>query len=131
MKPRSLVLDQDVEMLLEQISMQYRVPNYKTIKIMVEDNNLVIDSAKPKIILSALKTIPEYADEYDRLKNSGYGWINLQAAGIYKDILICIIEYPNQFEKAKKTSINFSGPFRNRDTGEYDWDVQGHFEVIL
>lgn len=110
----------DIERLLENFSREIRNVDYDQIKVAVEDRssqNNFIDGRIP-ILKTKVYSIEEYSQEYHSQKNKGYSWINLQLAGMHNNELIIVISYPARINNIEKTSVNFSGPFVNVNTGK-------------
>jgi hypothetical protein len=72
----------------------------------------LIDGIRYQCKSGNLSTPENYAQRFDWLQAQGYGWINLQAAGIFQDNLLVIIETPKEKRKdlGIPVSINISGP---------------------
>ncbi len=122
-------LEEDILSLIECLSENLTIPKYKSIKIILDEDIDYIGGEVPKIKETSMLSINDYSEVYESLKHEGMSWINLQAAGVYNKILICIVEHPKHTTGSIKTSINFSGPFRSKVTGEFDWNISEHFQI--
>lgn len=79
-----------------------------------------------KIPESALMSVKEYEDRFGELLLSGYSWVNLNFAGIFKNNAIVFVEYPRQSSGCSKAkvSVNLSGP-----EGK-EWDLSKKLCVV-
>jgi len=61
---------------------------------------------------SALATPEEYVAKFEEHLNTGYSWVNMNAAGILEGAFLLVIELPKHSNPLwkNKTSVNFSGP---------------------
>jgi len=76
---------------------------------------------------SSFFTPDEYLERFDDLLHEGYSWINMSGYGVLNSTLIIAIELPREIVGVPygKTSINFSGPRIDINTGKYVWNAEG------
>lgn len=122
----------DIKNLLKWLSGKYKIPRYKDLRIAVYTDDVICDSSDMKIALYKKEFYPieEYRSEYDIKRCKGYSWINMQCAGLYKNDLVIVIEYPSNVMGVAETSINFSGPFQSKDGNSLEWDIETMFKLI-
>lgn len=79
---------------------------------------------------NSLKSIDEYRERFWALLGQGYSWINLNAAGIFHENLLVIVEVPNQKHTTprNKVSVNLSGP--SLKNGVPQWDIRKKVSII-
>jgi hypothetical protein len=90
--------------------------------LLVEDRSF-LNETKYHVKRNDLFSPETYSARFEWLLLQGYGWINLQAAGVFHDTLLVVIETPNDSHKrlVNQTAINFSGPYKQ--AGRNDWDI--------
>lgn len=102
--------------------------------LIVEDSDIVHQQVEGKYISfvprHALATPEQYSRRFEEHMNAGFSWININAAGIWDDTLLVIIELPNYASVTvrNKASVNFSGP--HTIGGQPKWEVADWLRVI-
>jgi hypothetical protein len=71
-----------------------------------------------------------YSPRFDWLLEQGHSWLNLQAAGIFQNTLLVVLETPNDSNKrpGNMTAINLSGPYRQQDKN--DWEITDLVRIV-
>lgn len=71
-----------------------------------------------------------YSPRFDWLLEQGHGWLNLQAAGVFQNTLLVVLETPNDSNKrpGNKTAINLSGPYKQQEKN--DWEITDLVKIV-
>lgn len=125
-------LQNDIEALISWLSETLSIPEYQGIKVAIDLGEGVEDSGDSRVQIKKenILSIGDYADEYSRLKKSGFSWINLHCAGILGDDLIVVIEYPNAKSNVSQVSVNMSGPTNDITTNTPNWDFDASYKLV-
>ena len=117
-------LQNDIALGIKVLSSNITIPPYEGIIIAIDDADPKVQSDDGRIIInkSSLYIIEEYSNEYHVNRTKGFSWINLKLAGLYENKLVVLITYPKQNANVNFTSINYSGPYNDVDTGLPNWD---------
>jgi hypothetical protein len=98
--------------------------------ILIVESSRLVDVRKYHINKGDLFTPEEYAPRFDWLLDQGHSWINLNAAGIFDNTLLVIVELPSYKNTTPRNlvSVNFSGP-RILDE-KIIWDISEFVRII-
>jgi len=124
-------LKNDITKGTEVLSVSIKIPSFKEIKVIIDDADPSLQTDDGKIILhnKRVYSIEEYSHDYHTNKKKGYSWINMKFAGILEDDLVIVISYPHKIANYNFTSVNYSGPFNNVETGLPDWNFDNKYEI--
>ncbi len=114
-------LEEDIHTLIRLLS-ETPPPEYHEIRIFVEPGGWSANG-RPKWNKTNTLSIDDFSQTYAKLKGLGLRWMNLQAVGVCYGVLMVAVEFPSHGTASIPTPVNFSGPYRNMKTGEFDWDI--------
>lgn len=124
-------LRSDIFQLVDFVGKTDEIPEYENIVVVEDDGNVLDQHSDARIPLKRgnLYLMKEYQALYEEKKKLGVSWINLQCAGLYENNLVIVVEYSKSVVGLNNTSVNFSGPFRNVETGRAEWDFVKKFRL--
>ncbi len=100
--------------------------------LFVEDKDIKREGVHCSIARSSLWTRNDYEARFDELLNDGYGWINMNFAGILDGSFLVIIELPHYKNSVprEKVSVNFSGPNIDPKTRKPRWNAADTIQIV-
>lgn len=98
--------------------------------IVIVEEQFLIEGKRYQFKKCDLFTPENYEQRFGWLLAQHYGWINLQAAGIFQDTLLVMIETPKETnnEIGNNVAINLSGPYLH--TQESPWEISDLVKII-
>ena len=122
-------LDYHLQRLITSIQTLPKAPTTWSKIMVVDDRDILHTFGLPPfrhIPRWALHSPEDFAAKFDEYLRVGYSWINLNAAGLWDDVLIVILERPNLANSASAgkpelVSVNLSGPATL--DGQPEWNL--------
>ncbi|MBL8207186.1 MAG: hypothetical protein JNM09_23335 [Blastocatellia bacterium] len=96
--------------------------------ILIVEAEMITGDFQYLIPRSAFVTPSQYSARFAWLLAQGYSWINLQAAGVFVDTLLVVVELPKDKSNMPTTAVNFSGPYLIK--GKESWNISDMVTII-
>ncbi len=123
--PNPLQLADHVSALFVWLREHHQVPAFDEIVVLDTSDASVRYAAGWLVPGSALRSVPEFSERFDRYLRAGYSWVNLSAYGLLGTRMVLGIELPRASvgARAGATSVNYSGPAMDASTGAPVWSA--------
>jgi hypothetical protein len=124
-------LHRHIDELVRRLSVNKPVPPFSQTRVVDttdERVRYVAEDRRWEMPQAALRTTSKFAPEFEKLTAAGYSWVNVTALGILNETLILGVEKPRSAAgPGVPTSVNYSGPYIDVETGDPNWEIQVTF----
>ncbi|HEX4949321.1 MAG TPA: hypothetical protein VFZ34_21790 [Blastocatellia bacterium] len=90
-------------------------------RILIVEDTMIKQDMSYRISRSAFFTPNDYSGRFAWLLTQRYSWINLQAAGVFGNTLLIVVELPKYESNTPSTTVNLSGPYLIK--GKESWNI--------
>jgi hypothetical protein len=126
-----MTLKEEIKKNIKIISTSYKIPSYEEIYVF-RSNDISITKNYVYIIESdKIFQLDEFQNEYIKILNSGYSWINIAIYGIRKAILYVCIETPKEPTGVPQefVRINYCSPPLKPDEKSLSWNIEKYLKI--